>query len=46
MDHLVLGVLSVAALEYRVVAIDRPGYGALHGLLGDRVRLADLATRA
>ena len=26
------------ALGYRVVAIDRPGYGASHGLTGDRVR--------
>lgn len=27
------------ALGYRVVAIDRPGYGASHGLLGDDVRM-------
>ena len=26
------------ALGYRVVAIDRPGYGASHGLVGDSVR--------
>lgn len=28
------------ALGYRVVAIDRPGYGASHGLVGDDVRAA------
>jgi pimeloyl-ACP methyl ester carboxylesterase len=28
------------ALGYRVVAIDRPGYGASHGLVGDEVRMA------
>jgi pimeloyl-ACP methyl ester carboxylesterase len=29
-----------AALGYRVIAIDRPGYGASHGLVGDDVRMA------
>ena len=31
------------ALGYRVVAIDRPGYGASHGLVGDDVRMARVA---
>jgi pimeloyl-ACP methyl ester carboxylesterase len=28
-----------SALGYRVIAIDRPGYGASHGLVGDDVRM-------